>query len=335
MKLSSFQLPVELGSQVDNVRTIINQNDKTIWFVANDLFKILGINSKGGRSDALAVLDEDERSSFKTNTSGGEQNMVIVSESGFYSLIMRSRKPIAKPFQKWVTREVLPEIRKNGFYITKEAKSNPSNKLIKEARGILETRLGIDNTRDELIDYINDYLKEENWNLQSLPSALSNVYQHLHIATRGMIASQILEDEFKKLSDTTDRELTITNHRQKRKLPKVYASDYLVAQNYYSEKEVDLFNERFNDVLRRVKSFIKFKRNTISPTDVLALLKKASRDMVYETSNEVEGTEYQGIKAKKLKEILDTFNKGSVEYDKALILIDEIGDGNKFTLGKS
>jgi prophage antirepressor-like protein len=42
--------------------------------------------------------------------------MIIVSESGLYSLIMRSRKPIAKPFQKWVTREVLPSIRKTGSY---------------------------------------------------------------------------------------------------------------------------------------------------------------------------------------------------------------------------
>jgi hypothetical protein len=178
-------------------------------------------------------------------------------------------------------------------------------------------------------------LKESNWNPKSLPSALSNVYQHLHIATRGMISSQILEDEFKKLSNSTEPKLTITNHRQKRKLPKVYASDYLVAQNYYSEEEVDLFNERFNFVLNRVSSYIKFKRNTITPTDVLALLKKASRDMVEETSNEVVGTVYQGVKAKRLREILNTFNKGSVDYEKALILIDEIGDGSKFTLGQS
>jgi prophage antirepressor-like protein len=163
MKLSSFQLPVELGSQVDNVRTIINQNDKTIWFVANDLFKILGINSKGGQSDAIADLDENEKSSFKTNPRNSNDTRLkefnIVSESGLYSLLMRSRKPVAKPFQKWVTKDVLPSIRKDGFYITEESKKEPSTKLIKEARNILDTRLGIDNTRDELIEYINDYVK--------------------------------------------------------------------------------------------------------------------------------------------------------------------------------
>ncbi len=49
-------------------------------------------------------------------TFSGVQEMAIVSESGLYSLIIRSRKPIAKPFQKWVTREVLPSIRKTGSY---------------------------------------------------------------------------------------------------------------------------------------------------------------------------------------------------------------------------
>jgi prophage antirepressor-like protein len=44
------------------------------------------------------------------------RHLKLVSESGLYSLIIRSRKPVAKPFQKWVTREVLPSIRKNGTY---------------------------------------------------------------------------------------------------------------------------------------------------------------------------------------------------------------------------
>lgn len=98
----------------NKIRTILLDNEP--WFIAKDIFSVLEINSKGGQSDSLANLDEDERSSFKTNTSGGYQNMAIVSESGLYSLIIRSRKAIAKPFQKWVTKEVLPSIRKTGNY---------------------------------------------------------------------------------------------------------------------------------------------------------------------------------------------------------------------------
>jgi len=108
-------------NESEEIRIFIDENQE-IWFNANDTFKILGINSKGGRSDALAGLDEDERSSFKTNTNGGEQNMEFVSESGLYALIMRSRKPIAKPFQKWVTKKVLPSIRKTGKYELENSK---------------------------------------------------------------------------------------------------------------------------------------------------------------------------------------------------------------------
>jgi prophage antirepressor-like protein len=110
------------NEQDSKIRTFKDETG-SIWFVANDILNILGISSKGGKSDAIADLEDDEKSSFKTNTSGGEQKMNIVSESGLYSLIMRSRKPVAKPFQKWVTKEVLPSIRKTGSYsLQKEEK---------------------------------------------------------------------------------------------------------------------------------------------------------------------------------------------------------------------
>ncbi len=106
---------IPFNFETNEVRTFIDEFGN-IWFVANDIFTILEIASKGGRSDSLAELEQDERSSFKTNTNGGMQDMEFVSESGLYSLIIRSRKPVAKPFQKWVTREVLPSIRKTGTY---------------------------------------------------------------------------------------------------------------------------------------------------------------------------------------------------------------------------
>jgi prophage antirepressor-like protein len=101
------------------IRILIDENNN-VWFVAKDIFEVLGIPSKGGQSDAIADLDEDEKSSFKTNPRNSNDTRLkefnIVSESGLYSLIMRSRKPVAKPFQKWVTKEVLPTIRKTGSY---------------------------------------------------------------------------------------------------------------------------------------------------------------------------------------------------------------------------
>lgn len=90
------------------------------WFVAADVCRILGISNN---RDAVSRLDEDERMDGVgiTDTVGRKNYVTIVSESGLYSLIFQSRKPEARKFRKWVTGEVLPSIRKNGYYGTKKA----------------------------------------------------------------------------------------------------------------------------------------------------------------------------------------------------------------------
>ena len=87
------------------------------WFVAKDVCSVLGIVWKGSDSTGpLAEMDNDEKSTFTVETAGGNQEMVVLSESGLYSLIFRSRKPAAIRFRKWVTSEVIPAIRKTGSY---------------------------------------------------------------------------------------------------------------------------------------------------------------------------------------------------------------------------
>lgn len=86
------------------------------WFVAKDVCDILEL---GNTTNALRALDEDEKINF-TNCNvaqNGGRAPLIISEPGLYKLIMRSRKPEAKEFQRWVTHEVLPQIRKTGGYI--------------------------------------------------------------------------------------------------------------------------------------------------------------------------------------------------------------------------
>lgn len=88
--------------------------DGEAWFVAGDVTKVLGLNNVG---QALASLDDDEKSSVTINDgTPGNPNRAIVNEPGLYSLILRSRKPEAKAFKRWVTHEVLPSIRKTGSY---------------------------------------------------------------------------------------------------------------------------------------------------------------------------------------------------------------------------
>lgn len=91
------------------------------WFVAKDVCDILGLGTEHLRRD----LDEDEVTkatnlpNWQVGTNGG-RTPLIISEPGLYKLIMRSRKPETKDFQRWVTHEVLPTIRKHGAYMTQQ-----------------------------------------------------------------------------------------------------------------------------------------------------------------------------------------------------------------------
>lgn len=97
--------------QNNNVRTI--EKDGEPWFVLKDVCTVLGISKY---RDTATRLDADERGSVELDTPGGMQSMTIINESGLYNVILRSDKPEAKPFRKWVTSEVLPTIRKTGSY---------------------------------------------------------------------------------------------------------------------------------------------------------------------------------------------------------------------------
>ena len=97
----------------NEVRTV--QKGSNILWVLKDVCGILGIEKY---RDAAARLDDDEREPVLVDTLGGRQEMIAVTESGLYSIILLSRKPEAKKFKRWVTHEVLPTIRKHGAYVT-------------------------------------------------------------------------------------------------------------------------------------------------------------------------------------------------------------------------
>ncbi|MCP3965202.1 MAG: phage antirepressor Ant, partial [Lentisphaerae bacterium] len=96
-----------------NVR-VINRNEEP-WFVAKDVCEVLGHSN---HRMAIQGLDDDEKGVRITDTPGGQQKVSVISESGLYALIVRSTKPNAKKFRKWVTSEILPSVRKHGAYAT-------------------------------------------------------------------------------------------------------------------------------------------------------------------------------------------------------------------------
>ena len=88
------------------------------WFIAKEVCEIL---EHSNHKVAVQSLDDDEVSKvYLTDTLGREQETIIISESGLYTLIIRSNKPKAKEFRKWVTGVVLPSIRKTGGYALQE-----------------------------------------------------------------------------------------------------------------------------------------------------------------------------------------------------------------------
>ena len=90
--------------------------DSEPWFVAKDVCDALGLSNVG---QAIIGLDDDEKGSITIDDgTPGNPNKAVITEAGLYSLIMRSRKPEAKAFKRWVTHEVLPIIRRHGVYAT-------------------------------------------------------------------------------------------------------------------------------------------------------------------------------------------------------------------------
>lgn len=99
------------------VRTVIKGGDP--WFVLKDVCKVLNL---GTPSKVAKRLDDDEVTLIHlTDALNRTRNTTIINESGLYTVILRSDKPEAKPFRKWVTSEVLPSIRKHGAYLSPEA----------------------------------------------------------------------------------------------------------------------------------------------------------------------------------------------------------------------
>ena len=101
--------------QFGRIRTMVDEKGEP-WFVGTDVAKMLGYNQSD--KAILRHTDEDDRMKCTvTDNLGRGQNTFVINESGLYSLILASKLPQAKAFKRWVTAEVLPQIRKTGGYI--------------------------------------------------------------------------------------------------------------------------------------------------------------------------------------------------------------------------
>lgn len=141
------------GFELTQVLTYGSENDP--WFVGKYAAEQLGYSNT--RDALINYVDEDDRTTVAIRDGNkGNPNMVIINESGLYSLILQSKMPKAKEFKKWVTKEVLPSIRKTGKYEMK----NPNDTIL------------------EIRDMMREFQKE----LHSKQNQLENTKQELEKA---------------------------------------------------------------------------------------------------------------------------------------------------------
>ena len=115
----------------ESLRALTNMAGEP-WFVLKDCMSILDL---GNPTETVKMFDDDEFSTTEVIDSiGRRQQAYIISEPGLYRLVMRSRKPEAKEFQRWVTHEVLPSIRKHGGYMAGQERMTPEQMALASMR---------------------------------------------------------------------------------------------------------------------------------------------------------------------------------------------------------
>lgn len=126
------------NSEFGKLRIIDKEGE--VWFVGKDVAEMLGY-----KDTAKAIqrhVDEEDKGVDVLSTPGGKQSIIIINESGLYSLVLSSKLPTAKQFKRWVTSEILPSIRKTGGYVVKgkekEFLHNPNSPIHSEVENLIK-----------------------------------------------------------------------------------------------------------------------------------------------------------------------------------------------------
>lgn len=150
-------LQIFSNPEFGQVRTV--EIDGTPWLVGKDVAVALGY--KNPRDAITRHVDAEDKGVVKHDTPSGEQEMLIINESGLYSLILSSKMPKAKAFKRWVTSEVLPALRKNGVYETVKAQQHIEQLEATNAQLNMAIQ-NVSSAKAELADIINlrnDFIK--------------------------------------------------------------------------------------------------------------------------------------------------------------------------------
>ena len=152
LSIMNTQIQVFKHPVFGEIRTTQDSHGEPL-FIASDMAKGLGYSSA---SALTRTLDDDEKGMQILHTLGGEQQLTVITEAGFYHAAMKSRVEKAKEFRRWVTHEVLPQIRKTGGYIPVKAEDDEKTILAKAVKILMKTvdmqKAMLDSQRKELAE---------------------------------------------------------------------------------------------------------------------------------------------------------------------------------------
>lgn len=221
----------------DNLEIRTIEKDGEPWWVLSDVCKVLELSNP---SKVAQRLDEDERSNFELGRQG---TAIIINESGLYSVILRSDKPEAKPFRKWVTSEVLPSIRKTGSYQVAQSSPNKSKSLdVKE----MNARVRMSNQFLKIANVVTDSTQYKNILIAKSAEVLAGeLILPLPKSEQKMYSATEIGDMFGVTAQKVGRIANLNGLKTEE------YGEFYRDKSPYSSKEVDAF--RYND--RAVEQF--------------------------------------------------------------------------------
>lgn len=157
-----MELKIFENEKFGKVRTAILDND--VWFVGKDVAIALGYSNPSNA--VVNHVDSEDKTTYLNQVSGSnyKTKTTVINESGLYSLVLSSKLPTAKEFKRWITKDVIPSIRKYGMYATMDTidkmLANPDNAIkmltaLKEEREAKEQALKLVQEKQEEIDLLS------------------------------------------------------------------------------------------------------------------------------------------------------------------------------------
>lgn len=190
------------------------------WFIAVDVCKALEL---GNSRQAIARLDDDEKGVISIDTPGGPQEMSVINEPGLYSLVLGSRKPEAKTFKRWVTHEVLPSIRQNGYYALMPVETSQRTLTPDD---YLRAATIVARCRNDRLPYVLGFLEKGGWDV---PKIEKPVFKRTPIA---VVVNRTLEEtglSVRQLAKLTGlQHTTLSRYRNGEREPQGKTYDHVV-----------------------------------------------------------------------------------------------------------